>query len=203
MDAAFSCGYSERENHGRNSVRTLLLMRFVLLGMVTILAGCASNPEHVGPPIMARPNKVSFNIKQFGAYHVQGRAQARRIPGSPDENWTSYSEHMLAFDQVTDVIPAQLRTHFGFSFEIHGLPPFATTNVLCVVSHPEMRAADGNYIRQHHWNASVRADYGGTAKSFMGYTFERASEIVPGRWIMSVVMNDEVQLRKSFTVATP
>ena len=107
---------------------------------------------------------------------------------------------MIAFDQVTDVIPAQLYTHFGFTYEMSGLAPFGATNVLCVVSHPPMRTPEGKRITRHQWTSAVRADYGGTAKGFVGYTFELPSEIVPGSWIMALYLNDQLQVRKHFTV---
>lgn len=148
---------------------------------------------------MERSHVVLPTVREFGIYTRKGEKRMIGDTNAVENSVTLYSGP-FTFEQITRDIPARLNTSFGFRYQLSGLPPLGKTNVQCVVTHPEITNANGKVTTTTAWKTTVVADTNGVVQGLMGYAFQKPYEMVLGRWVMHLYMDNKIQLRVSFNV---
>lgn len=161
----------------------------------TALTGRSMSASPPAGPVEAR-------VVDFGTYRPLGASRRVFHPGIANKSLDAISGAVM-FLQRTDLIPGHLNTHFGYTFEIAGLPAGAHAQLTCVTSHPPIATPDGRVVTQHRWNFDRPVPSDGVLQSFMGYTLEEDYEIVYGEWVMEVLLDGKRLLQKKFVVFDP
>lgn len=149
-----------------------------------------------------RAGPIAAKIVDYGTYQPVGNSRRVLHPEIANKSLDLLTGAVV-FQQRTDRIPGILNTHFGYTFEVRGLPPGTNPQLTYVTSHPPIQTPDGRILTQHRWNGARPAGSDGVLNSFMGYSFEEDFEIVSGDWLMEVLLDGKPMLRKKFVVFNP
>jgi hypothetical protein len=172
-----------------------------------LLTGCASNekPMSLQPTATMRtqsqrdPNKIRYHLREFGIYEVGGKIAVHKHVQQPDRVLNTVT-NSIRFLEITDKIPAVLGTHFGFTFDFEGPRFYTSTNLMFYIAHPPMKLPDGQTSSSFSWRRPLRLDAEGKWKSFVGFTFEKPFEVVAGKWVIRIYLDNEICLSKGFDV---
>lgn len=145
---------------------------------------------------------VRARITQYGIYTVEGEGRRVVAPDIPNNTFTHHARP-ITFVMETNRIPAVLGTHFGYAYEIAGLPPNANVELVAVTSYPPIKSPDGKEKTEHRMSFRRRSSAQGTLTSFVGYHFEEPYEMAAGSWVMEIWCDGKPLLRKEFVVFDP
>jgi hypothetical protein len=104
----------------------------------------------------------------------------------------------VKLEKLTNVIPARLKSKFGFRFVIHGKSEDKPVKLQLVYLFPEMQdQTSGNKIK--HFTVDVLAQPE-DKNLLMLWDFTESYELVPGEWNFQVYRGQERILEKKFDV---
>ncbi|MDB6027409.1 MAG: hypothetical protein JWM68_3632 [Verrucomicrobiales bacterium] len=187
--------------------------------ILTLFAGCTtaskselpaiaanSSPLPVYPlpvsPLPASPYPTA-NITKFGVFDSHGSPPVRTVRNTQNSETLSFYNSRTPFSWIstTDQIPGILKTHFGFVFQIWGLPPYGSTNVSYTISHPLIQLPNGQSSTNIQWTSEEHIDASGMLESYVGYGFAEPYEIAAGTWVFRIYLDNQLMLRKEFQVS--
>ncbi len=104
----------------------------------------------------------------------------------------------VTLEKQTSVVPARLKTKFGFRFVVHGKSDDAPVPVRFVYLFPEINdKASGAKIRRFEISAFAKPE---DKSSKMLWDFTEPYELAPGEWIFQVFRGEDKILEKTFQV---
>ena len=154
--------------------------------------------------LLAKEEKVvSGEIYEFGVYELIGKKDSR--PSILDT--AGYTSHIrkptsIVLTKQTEKIPLVKGTHFGFKFAIHGLPPGEKSVVKVKYEHPLIVRPDGKKSEGFALPKSAQP-VDGVTEAGIFYSLSEDYELQAGKWILSVLHNDETIVTKTFELVNP
>lgn len=147
---------------------------------------------------------LKAQVFQFGIYTATKKG---RIGESSQTNTGKVvRKPVLEHASMTDRIPLDKDTYFGFQYRVWNLPTEVTVKrvmpLRSVLIHPEMTLPDGS--TSTGWDRSKK----GIVKSqqvlgFDGYAFNEDYELVEGDWIFQVWYQDQKLVERKFVTVPP
>jgi len=154
-------------------------MKFILTATISAMAliGCATHPK----PLCLIEN---YGLVQHG----------RLLADEPTSTAASGQIHIMAdlyISQKTDTIPAKIGTEFGIQYLLSNIPP--NELVETTIAHPPIPNKAGIYSSITRYTAPF--EHRGST-----YRFDRANEVLPGKWSFSLAYRGELLCTKEFNV---
>jgi hypothetical protein len=103
----------------------------------------------------------------------------------------------IIFLRQTDTIDATVGTRFGFEYVIKGSPEEAV-DIVVKYLHPAITNPVTGKTFTSQEIVSEQRNIGKT--ELIGYVFDEAWEIVPGRWTILLIYGGQIMAEKTFTI---
>ena len=160
-----------------------LIVASVLVG----IAGCAQ---------VNRPKSVE--LLSFGIFGKVSPQSNLPDSGTVSESRPAAAQAVLL--ESTTNIPAQIGTSFGVRVRYHGRTPGAVVNCTAKCVHPKLTdPSSGRTSEVEEWDASSVSG----AEEYIGYTLDKAWELVPGEWKLQVWVGSKLMVEKAFILQAP
>jgi len=161
-----------------------LIVASLLLG----LAGC--NTLTNGPE--------SVELLEFGIFK-----KVRSLDDVHASDTLSGRRHAVAkavLVESTTNIPARIGTSFGFRVRYHGQTPGAVVHCITKCLHPKL--TDPSSGRSGEIDQYDTSSFSGR-EGYVGYTLDKAWEVVPGEWRIQLWVGPKLMVEKTFTIYAP
>jgi hypothetical protein len=147
---------------------------------------------------------LKAQVFQFGIYTAEKKGRIRE--SSQTNTGKVIRKPVLEHASMTDRIPLEKDTYFGFQYRLWNLPTEVTVKrvmeLRSVLIHSEMTLPDGS--TSTGWDRSKK----GIVKSqqvlgFDGYAFNEDYELVEGDWVFQIWYRDQKLVERKFVTVPP
>ena len=104
----------------------------------------------------------------------------------------------VEFVDFTDTIPGRLGVDFGIRYVVLSRPKGQTINITNVIRFPGkgIPRLDGTFQKVLRENNQVKLGF----PDMYGFSFDKTREIIPGKWVFEVWVQNACVVRRTFTV---
>jgi hypothetical protein len=143
------------------------------------------------------PELVAHRIRNFGLYRATGKVEMVDAADTADGTaLLSSLEHM----EQTTVVPARLGVQFGYEFELGGIIPGTKHLLKMRAIHPPIENVEGEMQTVSTAPFDVSETWITRYSNHITYAFNSEYHLIPGRWTLQVLYDDEVIISKRFRV---
>jgi hypothetical protein len=145
---------------------------------------------------------VTGKITGYGIVRVPAEYKTVNAPDTAARAAREFLKEPVLL-RTTNRIPAKIGTWFGIFYQIHLPTGTGETEVLHVTTSPGIRRPDGTVSHGYERKGKVGIkgwQAAGTFASFIGFGFDRAYEMVPGKWTLEVRFRGRTLCKQDFQV---
>jgi hypothetical protein len=162
----------------------------ILITITVLICGCAIKVKDI------KQSHIEAKITNYGLFEAEGLSTKMRHPNE-EVYLTQYN--YLSIKKTTDIIPLKKDTSFGFVWAASGFITNQDQLVIYRIEHPPMILPSGVTSTISNIKYILNTT-DGKFEDKLCYGLEEEFEMVPGKWILSVIYNDKVIVSKSFTI---
>ena len=148
--------------------------------------------------LMGFKSVPTSHILEYGLYKKINDGDPVQLQNSYDGDYLYTAE--FSHLKTTDIIPAELDTYFGFTYELVDLPPGETVKLDIWLNHPPMKQPDGSTVTKSSYWQQITVSPEGKYASAEHFGFNHEYELVTGKWAFQYYLGQQLLLEKTFAV---
>lgn len=141
---------------------------------------------------------VSASVVEYGIYEDHGHQQKYTSPGTAAGTVSSATEQIRLL-KLTQEVPLRKGIMFGYKWRLHGLTPGKSLIITYRIKHPPIINLKGvpTEMSEGKLKATPRCE---VFEMINAYQLSKDSELVPGTWTITTLLEGQIIAEMTFHV---